>query len=96
MPSVRSILYLQLFYLNLTHVYSFCSLGGGFCVGWVESNKDPVMSCIYGCVSASFAVEQVGLPTCSRDAEHGEIWNSGPSARDRLELLKARFEFLPK
>lgn len=54
------------------------------------------MSCIYGCVSASFAVEQVGLPTCSRDAEHGEIWNSGPSARDRLELLKARFEFLPK
>lgn len=38
---------------------AFC---GGFCVGWTLSGGDPIEACLYGAVSASFTVEQVGLP----------------------------------
>ncbi|KAI8393299.1 Ribokinase-like protein [Radiomyces spectabilis] len=60
---------------------AFC---GGYAVGWIETNKDPMKSCLYGAVSASYAVEQVGVPV-----RHGdEQWNQGPSPSERLATLQ--------
>ncbi|KAI9257274.1 Ribokinase-like protein [Phascolomyces articulosus] len=58
---------------------AFC---GGLCIGWVASNGDPVMAARYGAVSASYVVEQVGLPTLLNNT-----WNQGPNAQERLEKL---------
>lgn len=54
---------------------------GGFIVGWHE-NKSVVDAATYGNVAASFALEQVGLPTLVGQGE-GEICN-GVNVRDRL------------
>ncbi|KAI9318509.1 Ribokinase-like protein [Dichotomocladium elegans] len=43
---------------------AFC---GGLCVGLEETGYDPYLGSYYGAVSASFAVEQVGLPRCNAD-----------------------------
>lgn len=59
---------------------TFC---GGLCIGLEECNMDPYKACFYGAVSASFAVEQVGLPTCD---ENGQ-WNNGKQARERLQEM---------
>ncbi|KAI7860673.1 Ribokinase-like protein, partial [Circinella umbellata] len=57
---------------------AFC---GGLCIGWVASNGDAVMAARYGAVSASYIVEQVGLPTLGDNNQ----WNEGPSAQERLQ-----------
>lgn len=62
---------------------SFC---GGYCYGYIHSNGDIVESALYGAVSASFTVEQVGVPVLNNN----ECWNSGPSPKDRLESLRNR------
>ncbi|ORZ00523.1 Ribokinase-like protein [Syncephalastrum racemosum] len=63
---------------------AFC---GGLCIGWSETNGDPVMAAMFGAVSSSFAVEQVGLPMIhQKDTE--DQWNDGPSARIRLRYLQ--------
>ena len=59
---------------------TFC---GGLCIGLEECNMDPYNACFYGAVSASFAVEQVGLPTCDKDGQ----WNNGKQARERLQEM---------
>ncbi|KAF7731649.1 hypothetical protein EC973_008819 [Apophysomyces ossiformis] len=68
---------------------TFC---GGFAVGWVESRQDPVEACLYGSVSASFAVEQIGTPRYQppSGAEEEEQWNDGPSPQERLQQLRLR------
>ncbi|KAG0173184.1 hypothetical protein DFQ28_011669 [Apophysomyces sp. BC1034] len=66
---------------------AFC---GGFAVGWVESGQDAVEACLYGAVSASFAVEQIGTPRYTAQQEGKEKWNDGPSPHERLELLRKR------
>lgn len=42
----------------------------------------------WGSVSASFMIEQVGVPTLSADGE-GELWN-GSRIEERLEEFKVR------
>jgi sugar/nucleoside kinase (ribokinase family) len=59
---------------------------GGFMAGW-ERMKDVREASIYGNVAASFAVEQVGLPTLTRD--EGDVWN-GVRAVDRLAQYRSR------
>lgn len=43
----------------------------------------------WGSVAASFAIEQVGVPTLGRDAQRQEVWN-GQNPHDRLAELKGR------
>jgi sugar/nucleoside kinase (ribokinase family) len=58
---------------------------GGFLAGWVET-QDPAEAGLRGAVSASFVLEQVGLPAASAG------W--GEEARQRLALLRPRVERL--
>jgi sugar/nucleoside kinase (ribokinase family) len=44
---------------------------------------------IWGCVAASFAVEQVGMPTLDRHEDSPETWN-GCNVLDRLREFEAR------
>ncbi|KAI9492466.1 Ribokinase-like protein [Zychaea mexicana] len=60
---------------------AFC---GGMCIGWVASNGNAVIAARYGAISASYIVEQVGLPTYERDNYE---WNQGPCAQERLSSL---------
>lgn len=63
---------------------AFC---GGLCIGWAETDGDPVMAAMYGAVSSSFVVEQVGLPTIHQK-DTVDQWNDGPSAHVRLQYLQ--------
>ena len=47
------------------------------------------LAVLYATVSASYTIEQEGLPILSRTSDDEERWN-GDSPRDRLELLRAR------
>ncbi|KAL7312150.1 hypothetical protein PS15m_007949 [Mucor circinelloides] len=62
---------------------SFC---GGYCYGYIHTNGDVNESALYGAVSASYTVEQVGVPVLNDD----ESWNSGPSPIQRLDILRNR------
>ncbi|CAM0141549.1 unnamed protein product [Umbelopsis sp. WA50703] len=62
---------------------AFC---GGFCVGYLL-NKDIIDAALYGSVSASFTVEQVGVPKLHTTEER---WNDDPSPEDRLADLRRR------
>lgn len=61
---------------------AFC---GGYAYGWVKTEGDAVESAYYGAVSASYAVEQMGMP--SIEDEH---WNNGPDPAQRLSILKTK------
>lgn len=41
---------------------------------------------VWGCVSASFAIEQVGMPVLGKDGEGRETWN-GERVEERLDAL---------
>jgi sugar/nucleoside kinase (ribokinase family) len=62
---------------------AFC---GGFCVGWLQSEGDLVTAGIYGNISASFVIEQFGLPILE-NVEGQETWNG-----DTVEGRRARYE----
>ncbi|CAO3609571.1 unnamed protein product [Mucor fragilis] len=62
---------------------SFC---GGYCYGYVHTNGDVNESALYGAVSASYTVEQVGVPVLNDD----ESWNSGSPPTQRLDILRNR------
>ena len=62
---------------------------GGFAIGLLESS-DLVTAAKYGTVTASFALEQVGLPILSFDHADGkELWN-GIAPLQRLEEYEMR------
>ncbi|KAI8079769.1 Ribokinase-like protein [Halteromyces radiatus] len=63
---------------------AFC---GGFMAGWQLTKGNAIMATLYGSVSSSFVVEQVGVPVLSKDNQE-ETWNNGPSPRDRLLQLE--------
>ncbi|KAG1471523.1 hypothetical protein G6F56_002074 [Rhizopus delemar] len=63
---------------------AFC---GGYAAGWIQTEKDPVQSALYGAVSASYVVEQIGVPSLSKD----EQWNQGLNPMERLNLLKKKW-----
>lgn len=62
---------------------SFC---GGYCYGYVHTNGDVRESALYGAVSASYTVEQIGVPVLNDD----ESWNSGSLPAQRLDILRNR------
>jgi sugar/nucleoside kinase (ribokinase family) len=66
---------------------------GGLGVGLVRGNRhDPVQcveeAAIMGSVAASFAIEQIGMPTLVKQADN-ETWN-GVLVDDRLQEFKSR------
>ena len=61
---------------------------GGFAVGLVRT-KDAIKAAIWGSVSASFCIEQVGVPTLSQVADQSERWN-GVNVGDRLADFERR------
>ena len=70
---------------------------GAFAVGMLDSLTAAEMSwsgALYGTIAASFAVEQVGLPTL-QVIDGQEFWN-GETVRDRLNKLKSRLEGSPE
>lgn len=64
---------------------------GGFTAGW-KSSKDIVQASIYGNVAASFAIEQIGLPSCQTN-DSAEICN-GVGVMKRLAEYKAQLKSL--
>lgn len=66
---------------------------GGLAVGLVQSGAKPGIqnleeAAIWGSISASFAIEQVGMPVLSH-RQQGETWN-GARVEDRLVEFKQR------
>ncbi|KAM5359411.1 hypothetical protein ACJZ2D_014501 [Fusarium nematophilum] len=62
-------------------------LGGlGIALARGETLED---AAIWGAVAASFAIEQVGVPTLARDADGREAWN-GHNVEDRLREFRER------
>ena len=61
---------------------------GGLAVGLVRVPGYLEEAAIWGSVSASFAIEQVGMPVLSQAAD-GETWN-GVRVEDRLSDFKQR------
>ncbi|CEP11857.1 hypothetical protein [Parasitella parasitica] len=62
---------------------SFC---GGYCYGYIHTDGNIKESALYGAVSASYTVEQVGVPIYNGN----ESWNSGSSPEVRLDHLRNR------
>ncbi len=61
---------------------------GGLAVGLVRTGGEPSFDNIetavaFASTAASFAIEQVGMPTLSQDADGSELWN-GSSVAERL------------
>ena len=73
--------YRQLLLIPSARAMLFC---GGFMVGWHETG-DLQIAGLYGAVSASFLVEQIGLPTFSQ-AVSKEAQNRLDRHRSRLEV----------
>jgi sugar/nucleoside kinase (ribokinase family) len=63
---------------------AFC---GGYAYGWIKTNGDAVESTYFGSISASFIVEQIGVPALS---DGNQSWNVGPSPKERLAILKSK------
>ncbi|KAF2199187.1 Ribokinase-like protein [Delitschia confertaspora ATCC 74209] len=68
---------------------------GGLSIGLVRGGATPGLqnieeAAIWGAISASFAIEQVGMPVLSHTAR-GETWNS-VTVEDRLSEFKQRLE----
>jgi len=60
---------------------------GGFIAGW-KASGDITEASMYGNVAASFAIEQIGLPSCEvSDGE--EMWN-GTRVMERLSQYRER------
>ncbi|WRT70892.1 uncharacterized protein IL334_007891 [Kwoniella shivajii] len=64
---------------------------GGYIAGLSLSDGDPYEALLYATVSASFVVEQFGLPILSQVGDDKEEWN-GDSPYRRLESLGKRVE----
>ncbi|KAI0863667.1 Ribokinase-like protein [Xylaria cubensis] len=64
---------------------------GGLAVA-LARGKNLEEAAAWGSVAASFAIEQVGMPTLGRDDEGREIWN-GVRVDERFEEFKTRLAF---
>ena len=61
---------------------------GGFIAGW-KASGDITEASMYGNVAASFAIEQIGLPSCGVVSDGEEIWN-GNRVMERLSEYRER------
>ncbi|KAJ6597199.1 Ribokinase-like protein [Mycena vulgaris] len=57
---------------------------GGLCAGMQITGNDVFRAAMYGSVSASFVIQQAGLPTLTRSEQQGERWN-GDIPGERLK-----------
>ncbi|CAO3592230.1 unnamed protein product [Absidia cylindrospora] len=95
-PSCSTSVWVPPYWTTSEHVVDVVGAGnafcGGFMVGWQRSHGDAVLSAMYGSISSSFVVEQVGVPhlTSSTNDPSLQVWNDGPSPNNRLEELKIR------
>jgi len=64
---------------------------GGLGVGLARS-ESVLYSAALGCVAASFAIEQIGIPTVE-ETEEGELWN-GVKVQDRMDSYIAKVKQL--
>ena len=65
---------------------------GGFGVGLVRNPGNVVLAAAMGTVAASFAIEQIGIPSCEtagRASGQGERWN-GARVEERLQAYLKR------
>jgi len=62
---------------------------GGLGAGLLLADGDVYKAALYATVSASFIIEQEGLPHLSQTGEGEELWNSDSPSR-RLAELQAR------
>lgn len=62
---------------------------GGLAIGMIRTGNVEEAA-IWGSVAASFAIEQIGMPTLEK-ADKGETWN-GADAFERLREFKDRLE----
>ncbi|KAL8807720.1 MAG: hypothetical protein Q9182_000531 [Xanthomendoza sp. 2 TL-2023] len=63
---------------------------GGFAIGLQECGRSDIKGAtVYGTIAASFAIEQVGVPTIGRSASGEETWNS-VMVQDRLTEFRMR------
>ncbi|KAL5488120.1 hypothetical protein ACEPAI_6228 [Sanghuangporus weigelae] len=62
---------------------------GGLSAGLLLTNGDVMEAVKYAAVSASFTIEQLGLPRLTKTAEGMELWNNDNPSR-RLDELRAR------
>lgn len=63
---------------------------GGLAIGLVRSGGNFVLAAAMGTVAASFAIEQIGIPTLVKERGR-ELWN-GVEVQERLEEYKRRCE----
>ena len=63
---------------------------GGFAMGFLKTDNIYDAAC-YGSVSASLALEQLGLPELSTSEEGRELWN-GECVTERLRKYQARLD----
>jgi len=64
---------------------------GGFAAGLILSHGDILEAVLHGSVSASYIIEQLGLPNMSHTINDSEeLWN-GDSPRDRLQKIRKQF-----
>lgn len=69
---------------------SFC---GGYAYGWLKTHGDPTRSALYGAVSASYSVEQIGVPrfSLSDNDNSRECWNDGQTTpEERMAILERK------
>ncbi|KAH7916744.1 Ribokinase-like protein [Hygrophoropsis aurantiaca] len=86
--------WIHAFWTDLSKVLDVTGAGnsfiGGLAAGLLLAQNDVYQAAYYASVSASFTIEQGGLPIMTGMAKDGsEIWN-GDSPRRRLEELKQR------
>lgn len=62
---------------------------GSFAVDYLRSRGDIISAACAGNVGASFAVEQIGMPSMILDESDSELWN-GLEVSDRLREYKAK------
>ncbi|CAG8773864.1 20431_t:CDS:2, partial [Dentiscutata erythropus] len=68
---------------------AFC---GGFMAGLLKSKFDIFQAALYGTISASFTIEQIGVPRPKINVQDIEAWNSSDSPQLRLHNLKLRIK----
>lgn len=62
---------------------------GGLAAGLLLENGDIYDAALYGAVSASLVIEQLGLPTLQSQTSHPFYWND-EVPQNRLDLLRER------
>ena len=65
---------------------------GGFCIGLLGETKlertNFELGAIYGSIAASFAIEQLGMPSLSQAEDRKDLWN-GESVAERIWRFRA-------